>query len=87
MKGLHFIVMFFQRSLNKGAPKHASGDVLGSLQCPKGLYYSVALFEGGFMKSTWERSCFLLSKIKSSEEPQHMSCGRKTYSTFLVCRL
>lgn len=43
-KELHFIVMFFMRSLNKGAPKQPKGDVLGSLQCPKGLCYSVAFF-------------------------------------------
>ena len=44
-KGLHFIFMFFKRSLNKGAPRHPNGDVLGSLKCPKGLYYSVAFSE------------------------------------------
>lgn len=43
-KELRFVVMFFKRSLNKGAPKHPKGDVLGNLQCPKGLYYSVAFF-------------------------------------------
>jgi len=43
-KGLGFIFVFFKRSLNKGTPKHPSGDVLGSLQCPKGLYYRVAFF-------------------------------------------
>lgn len=34
------IFVFFERSLNKGAPKHPGGDVLGSLQYPQGLYYS-----------------------------------------------
>lgn len=43
-KGLLFIVMFFKRSLKKGAPKYPNRDVLGSLQCPEGLCYSAAFF-------------------------------------------
>lgn len=43
-KGLYFVAVFFKRNLNKGAPKLPNGDVLGSLQCPKGLYYNVAFF-------------------------------------------
>lgn len=31
-KELHFIAMFFMRSLNKGALKLPNGDVLGSLR-------------------------------------------------------
>ena len=39
-----WLFVFFKTSLNKDAPKHPNRDALGSLQCPKGLYYRVAFF-------------------------------------------
>lgn len=71
-EGVAGIFLLFDWSLNIGAPKHLSWDVLGSSQCPKGPCNRAAFFWEACMKSMWERACCprVLSRAVTASLPR-----------------